>query len=91
MFQLTPMGGEDGQFRVDIRADIHTGDLGALNLKKQVRLKTGGRSYSPVKDVRMGGHHSGGSLVFPLKEVPERFEIVILAVGTMGDVTFQWP
>ncbi len=91
MFQLTPKGVEGEHFRVDIRVDTHSGDLSELNLKKQVRLKAGGRSYSPVTNVRMGGHHSGGILVFPLKEAPERFEIVILAVGTMGDVTFQWP
>ena len=90
-FQLTPRGVEDGHFRVDIRVDTHSGDLSNLNLKKQLRLKAGGRSYSPVTDVRLGGHHSGGTLIFPLKEAPERFEIVILAVGTMGDLTFKWP
>lgn len=90
-FMLTPKGMEGGQFLVDIRVDTHTGDLKELNLKKQVRLKIDGRSYAPTGEVRLRGHHAGGTLVFPLQHAPKQFEIVILAVGSMGDVRFNWP
>ena len=90
-FQLTPKGVEDGYFRVEILVDTHSGDLSDLDLKKQLFLKVEGREYSPLTEVRMSGHHSGGTLVFPLKEIPERFEIVIKKLRTMGDMTFIWP
>lgn len=91
MFELTPQGVAGGQFLVEIRVDTHAGNLGSLDLIKQVRLKADGRSYSPVKATRLGGHHAGGTMVFPLNVAPKRFEIIILAVGTMGDLTFRWP
>ena len=91
MFILTPKGVDGGQFLVDIRVDTHSGDLKNLDLKKQVRLKINGRSYAPTTKVGLRGHHADGTLVFPLQQAPRRFEIVILAVGTMGDVVFRWP
>ncbi len=91
MFMLTPKGMEGGQFLVDISVDTHSGDLKNLDLKRQVRLKIDGRSYAPTEEVRLRGHHAGGTLVFPLQHAPKQFEIVILAVGSMGDVVFRWP
>ena len=91
MFMLTPKGIEGGQFHVEISVNTHSGDLKNLDLNRQVRLKIAGRSYAPIGRVRLRGHHAGGTMVFPLQDAPQQFEIVILAVGTMGDVTFQWP
>ncbi len=90
-FMLTPKGVDGGQFRVDISVDTHSGDLKNLDLKRQVRLKIDGRSYAPTEEVSLRGHHAGGTLVFPLQHAPKQFEIVILAVGSMGDVVFCWP
>ncbi|MEE8433704.1 MAG: hypothetical protein V3S64_02850 [bacterium] len=76
---------------MDIRVDTHSGDLSKIDLKRQLLLMTGGKTLSPTTSVRLGGHHSGGKLFFALQRTPERFEIVIGKVGSMGELTFRWP
>jgi len=89
--RLTPRGVEEGQFLVEVRVDTHSGDLADLDLQKATALRVEGRTYRPTKAVRLGGHHSSGTLAFAVPEAPAQFEIVISGVRSMADVTFRWP
>jgi hypothetical protein len=91
MFSLTPVGVKDGRFEVKVSVNTHSGDLASLDLQATTVLRVAGKDYRAVAPVPLDGHHTVGRLLFPLGQLPERFEIVIRNVGTLGDLTFRWP
>jgi hypothetical protein len=90
-FRATPKGVVDGQFRIDLVVDTHSGSLAAVDLRKQARLRVGAQDYPPVAPVPLSGHHGTGSLLFALSPAPAAFELVISASPAGSEVRFTWP
>lgn len=91
MFEFIPRGVVDDHFQIEVRVNTHNGDLAALNLQEVAILRVGETVYRPSSPVRLGGHHAHGTLLFELNKVPQKFELVIKSVRSMGDLTFRWP
>jgi hypothetical protein len=71
--------------------NTHTVDLARLNLRDTVRLKTSNNEIMPLQVPRLNGHHSSGTFVFNIEEMPDSFSILIKGVPDIEERIMTWP
>lgn len=76
---------------VQVRATTHTVDLGAVNLREQVRLVLAGTEIAPLSAGRLCGHDAMAEVVFRLDERPSGLTITIRGVPDVPERTMTWP
>lgn len=94
--ELSPLGLEDGSFRVRYFAGTHDVDLEQYDLALMTALRYGNRTLKPTHADAMKGHHSTGILVFDIGSIHDPDELTsdlsITVTGLPGNGTrvFRW-
>ncbi len=88
--ELTPLGIEDNQFKVEVAVNTHSVDLSQFNLKEITTLEYNGKSVNPVSAPGLDGHHSSGEIVFDIGEETDSFTIKIKGIPKVEERVFAW-
>ncbi len=81
----------DGELTIEVTANTHSGDLGAVNLLEQTRLLIGDTQIIASEAGSLSGHHATATILFVLDERPESFAIEIRDVPDVPVRRLTWP
>ena len=88
--ELTPEW-QDSALVVLIRAETHSGELGVINLKEQVRLVVDRQVYEPAAASTLKGRRAVAWVLFRLPQKPQQFAISIWKVPDTDLRILRWP
>jgi hypothetical protein len=90
-FAIQPVVKKGAPFRLEIKMDTHSGDLGDLNLKSSLRLVVGEKTLAPSTVKATSGHHAKTVVTFDLTEPIDRFSVTLSGIRDMKPQTVSWP
>jgi len=77
---------------IELSVNTHSGDLSAIDLRRQARLRVGDAVLEPAVTGALGGHHARATLVFRMALRPAvPFTLEIRDVPDVAVRTLTWP
>jgi hypothetical protein len=90
LIELTPQKIIDKKMLVKISVNTHSVDLSRFDLLALTSLEFDGKKTSPLSAPRLSGHHSSGTLEFPVEGEGKKFRITILGIDSVEERVFEW-
>ena len=87
---LTPVGYQNGQLKVDIAVNTHSVELSQYGLAKITILEYDGKRINPISVPSLSGHHSSGTLIFNVDKDIKAFKITISGIPGIQERVFEW-
>jgi len=87
--EITPLGIEGNQLKLEISANTHSVDLSQFNLKEISFLEYNGKSVNPVSAPSLKGHHASGTLVFDVDSSINDFKLTIKGIPKIEERIFE--
>jgi len=87
--EITPLGMEGNQLKLEISANTHSVDLSQFDLKEISFLEYNGKSINPVLAPSLDGHHASGTLVFDIDKDIKDFKLTIKGIPKVEERVFE--
>ena len=88
--ELVPKGIQNGKLIVDLSVNTHSVDLTQFDLAAITTLTYDGKTAKPISAPQLTGHHTSGTMEFPMDGKPSSFTITILGMPALAERVFSW-